>query len=108
MATFSLGLFLTAASSFRLRLLTEDHQGAYNFRVNSLPISTWSIIEIGVGVSRPARLTSDSSSESSFLDGVMNRPACTRGLFPAGLLQAPSRRLTRQSYRCVSMRPLPQ
>ncbi|KAK1461647.1 CFEM domain-containing protein [Colletotrichum melonis] len=50
MATFSLGLFLTAASSFRLRLLTEDHQGAYNFRVNSLPISTWSIIEIGVGV----------------------------------------------------------
>ncbi|KAK1706941.1 CFEM domain-containing protein [Colletotrichum acutatum] len=50
MAMFSLGLFLTAASSVRLRLLTEDHQETYNFTVNSLPISTWSIIEIGVGI----------------------------------------------------------
>ncbi|KXH44944.1 CFEM domain-containing protein [Colletotrichum nymphaeae SA-01] len=31
MAMFSLGLFLTATSSVRLRLLTEDHQGTYNF-----------------------------------------------------------------------------
>ncbi|KAG7046628.1 CFEM domain-containing protein [Colletotrichum scovillei] len=50
MAMFSLGLFLTATSSVRLRLLTEDLQGTYNFTVNSLPICTWSIIEIGVGI----------------------------------------------------------
>ncbi|KAK1673226.1 hypothetical protein BDP55DRAFT_227797 [Colletotrichum godetiae] len=47
---FSLGLFLTATSSVRLKLLTDYHQGTDNFTVNSLPVATWSVIEIGVGI----------------------------------------------------------
>ncbi|KAK2731702.1 CFEM domain-containing protein [Colletotrichum kahawae] len=47
---FSLGLFLTAASSVRLKLLMDYHQGTHNFTVGSLQICIWSDIELCVGV----------------------------------------------------------
>ncbi|EQB55670.1 CFEM domain-containing protein [Colletotrichum gloeosporioides Cg-14] len=47
---FSLGLFLTAASTIRLKLLVDYHQGTHNFTVGSLQIAIWSDIELCVGV----------------------------------------------------------
>ncbi|KAI8205927.1 hypothetical protein K4K53_011715 [Colletotrichum sp. SAR 10_77] len=50
MFMFSLGLFLTAASTIRLKLLVDYHQGTHNFTVGSLQIAIWSDIELCVGV----------------------------------------------------------
>ncbi|KAF4422588.1 Satratoxin biosynthesis SC1 cluster protein 4 [Colletotrichum fructicola Nara gc5] len=50
MFMFSLGLFLTAASTIRLKHLVDYHQGTHNFTVGSLQIAIWSDIELCVGV----------------------------------------------------------